>query len=936
MDDEEEDAKTKLIWQEFFRKLDFTVKKSNNYADILIDKGIGKIDLLVKRCARKPTYLVDIGFDEDDVDEIMEALQKLNAPSLDRRESSGANVQQPPPANEALPPATPVAQRAESSHDLVREASVQHLFLEIRSFTVKGVLGEGGMARAYHCVYAGTHVAVKEVSNEKNRAQFLHEIQVHSKFNHPFVVGVMGVVKARIETLTAAAAAANELKQLAAAAASSTSKASSPPPPQYRLVEDPDRRLLVVHYCSQGSLRDFLKLVRTGRYGFDEATCLRIVHEVAAGMAFLHAHNIVHLDLKPANIFLKDGWTAQVGDFGLATEVQKRLDSDTFVPSDNGDSTMAAFCHFNGGTFYYLPPEAFTTKKMTKRSDVFAYAVVLHNVFVTQDDDHIYDPRDVLGDGDPTRYQLIFIDKLVNHALRPALRDPPRVTLTRRLQQRLFALMQRGWQHDAAQRPSFESVAEELSSLRETLDEARGATPPPPFVSPLASASGDGGKGDARRLALLRDGDGDGDGDDDAATAADAAVAGGGSGLGDTLRVEALRLTSTTFYLDGPAAASAAAAAAAATGGDAFVCGLCRRGGFSAPAAAAAAAVDGAASPPSSSAQGPRHFVCERCLCTQLTRQSDALLALTAATAAADAATASASAADALRFERHDEALCCPLCLSGGGSGGARRVSFYALPQLASLLHATPSAAVGGGDSGGGGGGGGEGDVTAATALLGYFAPQRALLAHCARCDTTTSLDVTCRDTGGRDTGDTAAAATPLDRVAVAYDALRAAVAVPFREFLAAASRFSFDADADVDVDAFYAAVVTRFLPTLQLRRGGGGDALFDAVLRVVTPPQRRAALQLRYWRDRPLYRHQRVAALHHRRDTDRDTGGDTRDTDGDVYPPATRIATPRDELRYLVAVLRGVDALRCGACQRCQPVARAALAPRHPLLQRL
>ncbi|RYG40611.1 hypothetical protein EON68_04010 [archaeon] len=45
---------------------------------------------------------------------------------------------------------------------------------------------------------------------------------------------------------------------------------------------------------------------------------LRSLTEVARGLRYLHAHGIVHADLKPDNVMLDERGTAQLADFGLA------------------------------------------------------------------------------------------------------------------------------------------------------------------------------------------------------------------------------------------------------------------------------------------------------------------------------------------------------------------------------------------------------------------------------------------------------------------------------------------------------------------------------------------------------------------------------------------------------------------------------------------
>lgn len=51
----------------------------------------------------------------------------------------------------------------------------------------------------------------------------------------------------------------------------------------------------------------------------DESRLWKILNEITAGLTYLHDHNVIHLDLKPANIFITDKGHLKIGDFGLAT-----------------------------------------------------------------------------------------------------------------------------------------------------------------------------------------------------------------------------------------------------------------------------------------------------------------------------------------------------------------------------------------------------------------------------------------------------------------------------------------------------------------------------------------------------------------------------------------------------------------------------------------
>lgn len=80
---------------------------------------------------------------------------------------------------------------------------------------------------------------------------------------------------------------------------------------------------LVMNYLQGATLQDFIMAGRQLKTGvaFSESTIRSVFEEVLDGLRFVHQHNMLHLDIKPANLFITDDDKAVLIDFGAAREV---------------------------------------------------------------------------------------------------------------------------------------------------------------------------------------------------------------------------------------------------------------------------------------------------------------------------------------------------------------------------------------------------------------------------------------------------------------------------------------------------------------------------------------------------------------------------------------------------------------------------------------
>ncbi|CAN4123586.1 unnamed protein product [Withania somnifera] len=191
-------------------------------------------------------------------------------------------------------------------------------------FSQANLLGQGGFGYVHKGVLNdGRVVAIKSLKagSGQGEREFQAEVEIISRVHHRHLVSLVGYCIAN------------------------------------------GQRMLVYEFVDNKTLE--FHLHGKGQPVMDWETRLKIALGSAKGLAYLHEdcqHRIIHRDIKAANILLDQNYEALVADFGLAK-----------LTSDNNTHVSTRVM----GTFGYLAPEYASSGKLTEKSDVFSYGVMM-------------------------------------------------------------------------------------------------------------------------------------------------------------------------------------------------------------------------------------------------------------------------------------------------------------------------------------------------------------------------------------------------------------------------------------------------------------------------------------------------------------------------------------------------------------------------------
>ena len=184
-------------------------------------------------------------------------------------------------------------------------------------------IGEGGMANVYlaHDTILDREVAVKILrgdlaDDEKFVRRFQREAISASSLSHPNIVEM------------------------------------------YDVGEDEGQYYIVMEYVEGKTLKSLVK--RRGKLTLTEV--VDIMLQLTSAVACAHDSYIIHRDIKPQNVLIKDDGTVKITDFGIAMALNSNELTQT-------NSVM--------GSVHYLPPEQANGSGSTIKSDIYSLGILM-------------------------------------------------------------------------------------------------------------------------------------------------------------------------------------------------------------------------------------------------------------------------------------------------------------------------------------------------------------------------------------------------------------------------------------------------------------------------------------------------------------------------------------------------------------------------------
>ncbi|CAN1276307.1 Serine/threonine-protein kinase STY46 [Linum perenne] len=267
--------------------------------------------------------------------------------------------------------------------------------IDLKQLKFDNMVASGAYGDLYKGTYCSQEVAIKVLKSERintdMQKEFAQEVYIMRKVRHKNVVQFIG--------------------------------ACTKPP----------SLCIVTEFMSGGSVYDYL---HKHKGVFKLPSVLKVAIDISKGMNYLHQNNIIHRDLKAANILMDENEVVKVADFGVAR-----------VQAQSGVMTAET------GTYRWMAPEVIEHKPYDHKADVFSFAIVLWELLTGKL------PYEYLT---PLQAAVGVVQK----GLRP--------TIPKHTNPKLTELLEKCWQQDPSLRPDFSEIIEILRQTAKEVGEEQG------------------------------------------------------------------------------------------------------------------------------------------------------------------------------------------------------------------------------------------------------------------------------------------------------------------------------------------------------------------------------------------------------------------------------------------------------------------------------
>ncbi|XP_069132980.1 uncharacterized protein [Argopecten irradians] len=294
---------------------------------------------------------------------------------------------------------SPYYEWIQESEEIIR--NIPRSKIKLVSMIGKGAFGEvfyGLLADVAH-LRKELPVAIKtlpSLCSEQTKSEFFFEAIILSKFKHPNIIRFLGISI------------------------------------------DDRSMFLILELMEGGDLRTFVRDARPREKGecssLSISDLLKLSLDIAKGCQYLESNKFIHRDIAARNCLLTEkgpNRVAKIGDFGMARDILR-----TNYYRKNGSAMIPV---------KWMPPEAFMDGVFTSKTDVWAFGVVLWEVFTMG-----FVPYPGKTNAEVMKYVL-------GHG---RLNQPPLCS------GELYELMKICWKSKPKERPSFVSIVETMTKIR--------------------------------------------------------------------------------------------------------------------------------------------------------------------------------------------------------------------------------------------------------------------------------------------------------------------------------------------------------------------------------------------------------------------------------------------------------------------------------------